>query len=80
MGHDSTRKRMEMIVAEAEALYEPGNQSKCYAAIWRRVIYPKYGIHYYTFMHYINVVKYGDGAKKKKIDDRHMRLFNGEDD
>lgn len=34
--------------------YEPGNQSKCYRAVWRKHIEPKYGICYRTFLNYIN--------------------------
>ena len=34
--------------------YEEGNQSKCYRAVWRKYIEPKYGICYRTYLNYIN--------------------------
>lgn len=34
--------------------YEPGNQTKCYKAVWKRHVYPVYPICYRTFLSYIN--------------------------
>lgn len=34
--------------------YEEGNQSKCYRAVWRKYIEPKYGICYRTYLKYID--------------------------
>lgn len=35
--------------------YEPGNQAKCYKAIWRRFILPEMGIGYRTFLNYLKM-------------------------
>lgn len=53
------RKSRAAIIKEvckiAEEHYESGNQSKCYAAVWRNYVYPRYRIHYRTFLEYISV-------------------------
>ena len=51
----STKKRMRAVIAIAAAEYEPGDQSRCYKAIWRRRIWPEYGICYKTFLSYLGV-------------------------
>jgi hypothetical protein len=52
--HKSTLCRIREVRALAREHYEEGNHSKCYRAIWRRHVYPRYGISYWTFMEYIN--------------------------
>lgn len=52
--HSSTVKRMEMIRKLADEFYEEGNQSKCYASVWRSKIFPQYGICYRTFLNYVH--------------------------
>lgn len=53
------RKSRAAIIKEiceiAKEHYEPGDQSKCYAAVWRNYVYPKYRIHYRTFLDYVSV-------------------------
>lgn len=51
----STKKRMKAIVEIVKAEYQPGDQSRCYAAIWRNRILPVYGICYKTFLSYLGV-------------------------
>lgn len=35
--------------------YEPENQAKCKKAVWRKHIYPAYGICYRTYLAYLKV-------------------------
>lgn len=51
----STKKRMKAIREIVEAEWQPGDQSRCYAAIWRRRILPEFGICYKTFLSYLGV-------------------------
>ncbi len=51
----STKKRVKAIIRIVNEMYEPGNQSRCYKAIWRDRIYPEYGVCYATFLSYIGV-------------------------
>ena len=51
----STIKRIKEILDIVNREYEPGNQKRCYKAIWRNIIYPRYGICYDTYMSYIGV-------------------------
>lgn len=51
----STKKRMRAIIAIVNEEYQPSDQSRCYAAIWRRRILPEFGICYKTFLSYLGV-------------------------
>ena len=51
----STKKRIKAIVAIVNEEYQPGDQSRCYAAIWRRRVWPEYGVCYKTFLSYLGV-------------------------
>lgn len=51
----STIIRIKEILEIVDRNYEIGNQKRCYKAIWRDFIYPKYGICYDTFLSYIGV-------------------------
>ena len=53
--YKSTIKRIRDILSIVNMEYEPGNQKRCYNAIWRDFVYPKYGICYETFLSYIGV-------------------------
>lgn len=44
--YKSTLKRIREVCAITREHYEAGNQSKCYRAVWRKFIEPKYGICY----------------------------------
>ena len=46
---------MKAIVAIVNEEYQPGDQSRCYKAIWRRRIWPEYGVCYNTFLSYLGV-------------------------
>lgn len=45
-----------MIKKLTEEHYEEGNQSRCYKAVWRSYIYPKYRICYRTYLSYIGLL------------------------
>lgn len=51
----STKKRMKAILAIVNEEYQPGDQSRCYKAIWRRRILPEFGVCYNTFLSYLGV-------------------------
>lgn len=42
------------VCAIVQEHYEPGNQAKCYKAVWKQHVYPVYPICYQTFITYIN--------------------------
>lgn len=66
--YDSTLKRAILIARLAKQYYEPGNNAKCYAQVWRKVIYPRYGVHYDTFLRYLRLAKATDAPELPKED------------
>lgn len=52
--HESTLQRIKMAHELTQKHYEPGNQSKCYRAVWRNHIRRIMGISYRTYLNYIN--------------------------
>ncbi len=52
---NSTYSRIKKIVEITKKRYEPGNQSKCYKAVWRKYIQPEFGICYRTYMNYLSI-------------------------
>ena len=52
----STKKRIRAIVAIVNEEYQPGDQSRCYKAIWRRRILPEFGVCYKTLLSYLGVL------------------------
>lgn len=65
--YKNTLRRIDLVRAIVREHYEPGNQSKCYKAIWRRYVDPVYPMSYRTFWGYMN-------AKPPDKDD-HPTLF-----
>ncbi len=53
--HKSTLTRAERIKAITAMRYEPGNQAKCYKAVWRHWIEPEFGICYLTYLRYLGI-------------------------
>lgn len=51
--YKSTECRIREICEITQRHYEVGNQSKCYRAVWRKIIEPRYGICYRTFLNYV---------------------------
>lgn len=63
------RKNKQLLIRNVCAIvqrhYEPGNQQKCYKAIWKRHVFPVYPICYRTFLTYI-----GTPPPHREPDDR----------
>lgn len=59
-------QRAKMIQELAAQYYEPENHAKCYKAVWKRHIFPQFGICYNTFLNYLKVeIKPGKVLKGK---------------
>lgn len=71
--YKSTACRIREICELTQEHYEPGNQSKCYRAVWRKYIEPKYGICYRTYLNYI-----GEPTPPNEEDKNQLRLFKDE--
>ena len=63
MAYQSYVIRAKEIQELTKQHYEPENQNKCYKAIWRRLIYKKYGVCYRT---YLNYLRYCDPTNNNK--------------
>ena len=72
----STKKRIKAIVEIVKAEYQPGDQSRCYAAIWRRRIWPEYGVCYKTFLSYLGVPPSELEEEPEPKDTSQLSLFN----
>lgn len=68
--YKSTLKRIREVCEITQEHYETGNLSKCYRAIWRKYIEPKYGICYRTYLNYINK------PLPKKSEYKQLTLFD----
>lgn len=55
--YDSTVARAKKLYALTMEHYETENQSKCYKAIWRKYVYPAYGICYQTYLSYLRIAR-----------------------
>lgn len=53
--YESTYRKAEMIAKITQEHYEAGNLQKCYAAIWRKYIRPRFGICYNTYLNYLGI-------------------------
>ena len=72
----STIKRIKEIQDIVRREYEPGNQQRCYKAVWRRFIFPRYGICYDTFLSYIGVRPSDLVEERTENDDTNqLKLF-----
>lgn len=47
--------RAEKVKALTALHYEPGNQAKCYKAVWRHWIEPEFGICYRTYLNMLGL-------------------------
>lgn len=73
--YHSTKKRIKAIVAIVEEEYQPGDQRKCYKAIWRRRIWPEFGVCYATFLSYIGVPPSELEEAPETEDPNQLKLF-----
>lgn len=53
--HESTIERVRMVRAITAQYYESGNQARCYKAVWRQHIFPKFKICYRTYLNYLGM-------------------------
>lgn len=53
--HKSTMTRVERLKVITAAHYEPGNQARCYKAVWRRWIEPEFGVCYRTYLNLLGI-------------------------
>lgn len=60
--HKSTIERVRMVRAITMQHYESGNQSRCYKAIWRQYIFPKFKICYRTYLNYLGIATGADSS------------------
>lgn len=67
----STLCRVREIRDITRAHHEEGNQSRCYRAVWRRYIAPRYGICYDTYLKYLKEPLAGENEPG---DDRDLKL------
>ena len=51
--YESTKARIEKVVEIVNREYEAGDQRTMYKAIWRKYIYPEFGICYKTMLDYL---------------------------
>lgn len=73
----STKKRMKAIIAIVNENYQPGDQSRCYKAIWRRRILPEFGVCYKTFLSYLGVPPSElEEEQPEKEDTNQLKLFD----
>lgn len=69
-GYNIRARRIQEITAEH---YEPENHAKCYKMIWKKHIYPAFGMCYDTYLKYLKVeVK----PETKQEDQRQLKLFD----
>lgn len=73
----STKKRIKAITEIVKAEYQPGDHSRCYKAIWRRRIFPEYGVCYETFLSYLGVPPSElEEEEPKNEDPNQLSLFD----
>lgn len=53
--YKSTLERVKLIRKITERYYEPGNNARCYKAVWRMYINPIYPMCYRTYLNYLNI-------------------------
>lgn len=46
-------RRARMIQEVTRRYYEPERQDRCYAAVWRKHIYPVFGVCYAAYLRYL---------------------------
>lgn len=61
-------QRARAIQELAAQHYEPGRQDRCYKWVWKKHIFPVYGICYNTFLRYLK--------EGRKEDANQLKLFD----
>lgn len=65
--YKSTLERVKLIKALTDRYYEPGNNAKCYKAVWKKYIYPIYPMCYRTYLNYLNIPPEPPAAKPPQL-------------
>lgn len=75
--YKSTKKRMKDIIAIVNEEYRPGDQNRCYKAIWRRRILPEFGVCYKTLLSYLGVLPSElEEEQPEKEDPNQLTIFD----
>ncbi len=74
--YKSTKKRMKAIIAIVNEEYQPGDQNRCYKAIWRRRILPEFGVCYKTLLSYLGVSPSELEEQPEKENTNQLSLFD----
>ncbi|AGB29736.1 hypothetical protein Prede_2599 [Prevotella dentalis DSM 3688] len=53
--YKSTLERAKKIRELTQRYYEPGNNQRCYKAVWRKYVYPVYPMCYHTYLTYLGI-------------------------
>lgn len=53
--YKNSLERAKRIKALTQMYYEPGNNARCYKAVWRCHVYPIYPMCYRTYLNYLNM-------------------------
>lgn len=57
-----------MIRAITAQHYESGNQARCYKAVWRQHIFPRFKICYRTYLNYLGIPTPSSVPPPKQLD------------
>jgi hypothetical protein len=69
-GYNIRALRIQEITEEH---YEPENHAKCYKQVWKKHVFPLFGIGYRSYLKYLKVEV---EAELKQEDTRQLRLFD----
>ena len=47
--------RARVIQEITKQYYEPENHAKCYKMVWKKYIYPRFGICYHSYLKYMKI-------------------------
>lgn len=71
--YESTKERIRRVVEIVNREYEAGDQRKMYKNIWRRFIYPEFGICYKTMLDYLKKKPSEYDRSKKRNETQRSR-------
>ena len=71
--HKGTLRRVEEVRELTEQHFEPGNQARCYKAVWRRWVNPRFPMCYRTYLNYLSMPPEPPTAEPK---DKQPGLFD----
>ena len=68
-------RRARVIQEIVRQHYEPERQDRCKAAIWRRYIYPQFGVCYQSFLRYLHTRVPEEGGGSTSPNAAQLELF-----